>query len=87
MSGTMLIAVKIQSPVKPHYTRSTVYVTLERAAELVVEGKATLEDLIPVEISTEPPCKGCRLGFEREEYEGKYWHVWEGRAYPCTEIL
>ena len=35
--------------------------------------------------SLEPPCKGCRLGFDREEYEGKFWHVWEGRAYPCTD--
>jgi len=35
-------------------------------------------------VSTEPPCKGCQLDFEREEYEGRFWHVWEGRAYPCT---
>ena len=43
-----------------------------------------IEDVIPVRISTEPPCKGCILGFEREEYEGKFYHVWEGRAYPCA---
>jgi hypothetical protein len=42
------------------------------------------EDIIPVEISRKPPCKGCALFFDREEYEGKWWHVWEGRAYPCT---
>lgn len=44
-----------------------------------------LEDVIPVEISTTSPCKGCALGFAREEYEGKFWHEWEGRAYPCVE--
>ena len=41
----------------------------------------SLEDVLPVSISLEPPCKGCQLGFDREEYEGKFWHVWEGRAY------
>jgi hypothetical protein len=45
----------------------------------------SLEDVLPVSISLELPCKGCRLGFDREEYEGKFWHVWEGRAYPCTD--
>ncbi len=44
-----------------------------------------LEDVVPVTVSTKAPCKGCRLGFLREEYQGKYWHEWEGRAYPCTE--
>ncbi len=44
-----------------------------------------LEDVIPVKIATDCPCKGCRLGFTREEYQGKLWHEWEGRAYPCTE--
>lgn len=29
-----------------------------------------IEDVIPVTISLEPPCKGCRLGFIREKYEG-----------------
>lgn len=44
-----------------------------------------IEDVLPVAIKTDGPCKGCRLGFAREEYEGKWFHEWEGRAYPCTE--
>lgn len=47
--------------------------------------RAVLEDVVPVQIATTPPCKGCRLGFAREEYDGKFWHVWEGRAYRCTD--
>jgi hypothetical protein len=37
----MLVKIKVQQPVKPFYT-ARVYVTLERAVELVVEGKAKL---------------------------------------------
>jgi hypothetical protein len=44
-----------------------------------------LEDVLPVKIATTVPCKGCELGFIREEYQGKWVHEWEGRAYPCTE--
>lgn len=43
-----------------------------------------LEDVLPVRISLERPCKGCEHGFIREEYQGKFWHEWECRAYPCT---
>jgi hypothetical protein len=44
-----------------------------------------LEDVVPVRIATTGPCKGCALGFLRELYQGKWYHEWEGRAYPCTE--
>lgn len=46
-----------------------------------------LEDVVPVSIVTSGPCKGCNLGFEREEYEGKWWQEWEGRAYPCCTAV
>jgi hypothetical protein len=46
--------------------------------------KVQIEDVLPVQISLDAPCKGCRLGFFREQNAGKFWHVWEGRAYPCT---
>lgn len=46
-----------------------------------------IEDVIPVEIDLKPPCKGCALGFDREEEGGKFWHVWEGRAYQCLTNL
>lgn len=45
-----------------------------------------LEDVIPVNIETEGECKGCRLGFPRTENEGRWYHEWEGRAYPCLTI-
>jgi hypothetical protein len=41
MSATMLIAVKITHPVKAFYT-APVYVTPERAEQLVLEGKAKI---------------------------------------------
>lgn len=43
-----------------------------------------IEDVIPVEIVAIGPCKGCELDFDRTKEAGKFWHVWEGRAYPCT---